>query len=103
MIRLCVQQTVFHQEFPGNLFHGAAFHIHGVGHIGHFFVVHGAAEQAENIPEIGRYIRHLFKEAFPYQQGAVVLREEIAVILQYLELRLPVEAIGGVHLSLIHI
>lgn len=54
-------------------------------------------EQTKNLPEIRRYIRHLLEELLPDQQGAVVLREEIAVILQYLELRLPVEAIGGIH------
>ena len=68
MGQLCIQQVVFNQKFPCDFFHGAAFHIHGIGHIGHFFVVHGATEQSKDLPEIRSHILHLFKQPFPHQQ-----------------------------------
>jgi len=44
----------------------------------------------------GRTVDEVARE-FLVENGLLDLREEIAVILQYLELRLPVEAIGGIH------
>ena len=93
---LCGQQAAALQKFPGHVIGAAAQYIGLIGHLHHVLVADLSGQQVQHRLQIGSGVGKFCKGVLPNQKGAVVIREEISVVLQNLQIGLAVETIGGI-------